>query len=405
MLDLNNLSGSDRQELTTACSYIFSPELAQDDTFLKNLKPEMIKQAFRKKAKRYHPDLHTKERKEILKKRSDRFKKLQHSYDILNVHFCKLPRQAPKEHNVTKKVIAIGGAKGGIGKSIFAANLGVKLSAGGWKTVVADLDLGGANSHLYLGETYLKSNINDFLNNDVTNLKEIMIKSRYGPYLIGGDSSQLGSANIHFAKKLKLLKGLRNIDADYIIIDLGGDTSYNIIDFFLSADHAIVMTTCEPAAYLDAYNFIKVSLYRKLNRIFGAESKIRSDKNPELAGIIQNATAPASGSGVKKISELLESVRRNQPGSIALVNKVIASFSPFLVVNKVADESEVKPLVSRIQKVSSEMLSINVEYLGEIHRHAEIKQSASSLKPASYNKPDGEFSRKLDHMIESIQQH
>ncbi len=403
MLNLNHLSGNERQELKTACSYIFSPELARNDTFLNNLKPEMIKHAFREKAKRYHPDLHPEERKDILMKREERFIKVQHSYDILNFHFCKLPRQKPAKHRGRKKVIAIGGAKGGIGKSVFAANLGVKLSAKGWKTVVVDLDLGGANIHLYLGETYLKSNINDFLNNDATNLKEIMLKSKYGPYLIGGNSSQLGSANIHFSKKLKLLKALRKTDADYVIIDLGGDTSYNIIDFFLSADHGIVMTTCEPAAYLDAYNFIKVSLYRKLNRIFGAESKTSSEKNPELIKTIKNATTPSSGSTVKKISELLKLVRQNQSESIALVNKTIASFSPFLVVNKVADESKVNPLVNRIQRVASERLSINVNFLGNLHQNYEIEQSTSVLTPVSFNKPNGEFSKKIDQMLKTIQ--
>lgn len=42
------------------------------------------------------------------------------------------------------------------------------------------------------------------------------------------------------------------------IMDLGGDTSYNVIDLFLAADTGFVLTTCDPASYLDAYSFIKV---------------------------------------------------------------------------------------------------------------------------------------------------
>jgi MinD-like ATPase involved in chromosome partitioning or flagellar assembly len=52
----------------------------------------------------------------------------------------------------------------------------------------------------------------------------------------------VGGANIHFARKLKFLKALKNLEADDIILDLGGDTSYNVLDFFLAADHQLVIT-------------------------------------------------------------------------------------------------------------------------------------------------------------------
>ena len=60
-----------------------------------------------------------------------------------------------------KKVIAVGGAKGGIGKSIFAINLALLLSSVG-RTVIIDLDLGGANLHLYLGETIVARQITQY---------------------------------------------------------------------------------------------------------------------------------------------------------------------------------------------------------------------------------------------------
>lgn len=43
--------------------------------------------------------------------------------------------------NDHRVIIAIGGAKGGIGKSIFAANLGVFLASKGKRTVLVDLEL------------------------------------------------------------------------------------------------------------------------------------------------------------------------------------------------------------------------------------------------------------------------
>jgi len=62
-----------------------------------------------------------------------------------------------------KKIIAVGGGKGGVGKSTFSANLAVGLALLGQKVVLADLDLGGADVHLYTGVKSLAKTWNDFL--------------------------------------------------------------------------------------------------------------------------------------------------------------------------------------------------------------------------------------------------
>ena len=49
------------------------------------------------------------------------------------------------------KIIPIAGGKGGIGKSLIAANLSIALAQLGHSTIVIDLDLGGSNLHLMLG--------------------------------------------------------------------------------------------------------------------------------------------------------------------------------------------------------------------------------------------------------------
>src|SRR5205823_7191650 len=52
---------------------------------------------------------------------------------------------------VAARLIAVGGAKGGVGKSTLAASLATALAMMGRRVVAVDLDLGGANLHLFLG--------------------------------------------------------------------------------------------------------------------------------------------------------------------------------------------------------------------------------------------------------------
>jgi flagellar biosynthesis protein FlhG len=48
------------------------------------------------------------------------------------------------------RVIPIASGKGGVGKSLLAANLAIALGQSGADVVLADLDLGASNLHLIL---------------------------------------------------------------------------------------------------------------------------------------------------------------------------------------------------------------------------------------------------------------
>lgn len=128
----------------------------------------------------------------MILKRKERFIKVKQAYETLVPYMLKEEKILPENDLRKSTIIAVGGAKGGIGKSIFSTNLGIYLSSLGKRTVLVDLDLGGANLHLYLGEWFLKYNINDYLNKSVPSLSDIMVSTKYGPDLVGGGSSQLG---------------------------------------------------------------------------------------------------------------------------------------------------------------------------------------------------------------------
>ncbi len=391
------------QEIWIACSYLFPLDFTRDKDFLLNLNLETLKRAYRERAKDTHPDLHPD------KKMSEHFRKVQHSYELLTAYLNGKARHpqaavhASEEAILKRKIIAVGGAKGGVGKSIFSANLGVFLASQGFKTVVIDLDLGGANIHLYLGKkSLMKQNINDFLKKRVHTLEELMVESEYGPLLIGGDSSELGAANVEFARKLRLIRAIQDIEADYIILDLGGDTTYNIIDFFLQADYGIVVTTRDSASYVSAYHFIKAALYRKLNRLFGPESKFRNERDTELERLIHDLTMSSEGMKVKTIEQLVEKVRQRHPLSLSTVTKAVSAFQPYLVVNKIPKETDVHQTVTKVQDVSQKWLSREVIFLGGISTQLEIEKSVIDLVPVVARHPKGKLATEIGHITQRL---
>src|SRR5437762_4963422 len=87
------------------------------------------------------------------------------------------PAPNPAEEPRARHIIAVGGGKGGVGKSLLAANLGIYLAQLGKKVVLLDADLGGANLHTFVGVERPAVTLGDFLNQSVGRLRECVVET------------------------------------------------------------------------------------------------------------------------------------------------------------------------------------------------------------------------------------
>ena len=162
------------------------------------------------------------------------------------------------------------------------------------------------------------------------------------------------------------------------------------------------MTTREPASYLDAYRFIKVSLYRKLNRLWGVESEYKKLKNQKLTQLIYEATMLSNGSQVRNIDELMEKIAACSPRNLPLVRKVISNFNPRLVINKVPASVTTGPIADHIKDVSKKSLSLDVQHIGDISYQPEIENSTMELIPVISKYPNGIFATELQSIVNKL---
>src|SRR3989344_2793977 len=68
-------------------------------------------------------------------------------------------------HSIPKRargIWAIGGGKGGVGKSLISSSLAVSLARFGFRVIAIDLDLGAANLHTSLGIAPPATTLSDF---------------------------------------------------------------------------------------------------------------------------------------------------------------------------------------------------------------------------------------------------
>jgi len=295
----------------------------------------------------------------------------------------------------SKTIIAVGGAKGGVGKSALAANLAVGLALLGQQVVLADLDLGGADVHLYLGVKSLPKTWNDLLDKKENSIEDIITPTAFeGLKLIGGDSSKLGSENLPYAQKRKIMRHLREIEGDYLILDLGGNTSYNALDFFLFADHKIVISGTEPASILDSYSFVKVAFYRFLERFFSEHHSLK-----DLSQKIKDGSWEQSKD--LSLDTIFKEVRERDAAAYDKIRKQHDQFRVSLVVNMAENRKDFQ-IAESMQRVLKEKCFLNVGVLGTIPFDKLARRAARSFTPIIVEYPKCQPSKAIHQMLAAI---
>lgn len=166
------------------------------------------------------------------------------------------------------EIWAVGGGKGGTGKSFISCTIGLELSRLKRSTIVIDGDLGGSNIHSFFGREKVNFTLSDFFKNRL-NLQEVISDSGIKNLgFIAGDIQTVNPVGLPFFSRAKLYRKIKELDTDIVIIDLGAGSVLNIIDTFLIADKKIVITTPEITSIENLYLFIKKVLIRKISDLY-----------------------------------------------------------------------------------------------------------------------------------------
>ena len=150
------------------------------------------------------------------------------------------------------KAIVIASGKGGTGKTMFAANLGVTLARQGHKTVLIDLDNGLRNLDLYLGmENNIVYDVNDVLTG-VCRIRQALIKVKAFTGLSFMAASPQKSDGEITPLHIKVLCEKLKKKYDYIIIDAPAGIDDGMVLATGGCDMAIIVVTPEYASLRNA---------------------------------------------------------------------------------------------------------------------------------------------------------
>mgnify|MGYP000045917337 CR=1 FL=1 len=296
-------------------------------------------------------------------------------------------------HERRCKVWAIGGGKGGVGKSLVTANTSICLALMGYKVVTVDLDLGGANMHTCLGIPIPDKTLSDYISKKITNFDDLLVPTPIkNLHIISGAQDELGIANLKQMHKNKILSKLNSIDADYVLLDLGAGTTFNTLDFFISADKGILVILPEPTSIENTYRFIKSVYHRRLKMI---------EELLDIQPLISQAMNAKLNSPQSTPIDLVKRIIEINPEMGTKLQHEIAKFRPQIIMNQIRSQNDIDIGFS-IQSVCKRYFGIDMDYVGFLDYDSTVWQSVKKRKPLLMEFPNSRLVNNFDRIVHKL---
>jgi len=292
------------------------------------------------------------------------------------------------------RVWAVGGGKGGIGKSFLVANLAAVAAQSGRQVVLIDADLGGANLHTCLGvRGGERVNLSDYFEDRVVDLGKAVLDTPIpGLRLILGALGHAGKAETTQEQRSRLVRVVRELPADLVIIDLAAGTDRSTVDFFLEADEHFLVTTPEPTAIENVYAFLRAAFYRRMAHAM---------QSANIRDVVRTATDTRNERGIRTPLDLLQEIDRIDPDEGARFRQALGRFRPHLIINQVRSSDEVKMGFS-IRSVCRKFFGIDVDYAGYVNYDDHAWRSVKERKPLVLAYPSSDAALYIRRIVKKL---
>lgn len=285
-----------------------------------------------------------------------------------------------------RHVLAVGGGRGGAGKSTLAVNLGVYLAQLGRTVILVDADPTGAELHTLL-DVELPKVAGRLDDEDLapcdTPIPGLLLLPQ--AYSIGS------TVPIRPGRKPRWARRLRLLDVDYVILDLGAGTAPATLDLFLSADMGICVVTPEPPSVEATYRFFRAVFQRRIRRtLIRDRFKLR---------MVERAQAELHP--LPEPIDLVRAIARYDSSVGALAATELAQLRPRLVVNNCRLRTD-SDLGSQMGEMSNRFLGVKLDYIGHIEQDDAVWLSVVRRRPLLIDSPACKAARNLERIARRV---
>lgn len=298
-----------------------------------------------------------------------------------------MPTQTEKKSPL---IFAIGGAKGGVGKSMVCSNLAIQFAKEGLQVALLDLDFGAANLHTIFGISKPKHGWAEYFEDPSLSLRSFFSPtSQKNLSLLAASGFVPEMADLEGSTKTDLIKKIKNLQVDAVFLDLGAGSSKDMVDFFSIANYKLLVTTSEPTALMNNFEFVKNVLYRSLKRLYQGQ--------PKLLALLDQFKKNSSASTQKLIDEVTKVDAWQAENTQALCQDL----SIFVVFNQIRKMEEAQTSF-RLKKVCQKQLGLDLRYPGFVFFNEDIAACVQKMLPISLVHPNSITTRIFARMAHNL---
>jgi len=291
----------------------------------------------------------------------------------------------------TPRIMALAGGKGGVGKTLVSTLIGICLANMKKNTVILDADFSGANLHSCLDTFNPQVSFKDFLEHRNPNVNRLLVKTNFeNLHIISGSPGVLGVGNFSYSQKIKIIRNLRKLQADYVVLDLAAGTGYNELDLFLAADDSIIVCNPDPLSIQDAYGFVRSSLLRKLQRTFY--------RWPDFLAILNKCGNLDQGHGVQSLNDVLDSIPSCDSTWRKLIDSIVNNFRPKLIINMIREDDDMRQ-IQALRLSIKKILGVTVYVWGKIRFDFGIRTAMRQMRPDLLLRPQSFASEDIVRLV------
>lgn len=288
--------------------------------------------------------------------------------------------------SLAAKFWTFGGGKGGVGKSFLTASIGLALARMHKSVIAVDADLGSANLHTYLGIKSPSHTLLDILENRVSVDEGLLPTAEPGLRLISCAGDILGIANPDAGRKEEIIEFITGLRADYVLVDLGAGTSYNVLDFFNMSHEGIVIVSPDPPSMQNAYAFIKSAVYRSIQREFSSSEAVLDAL--DRCRVNDESTRP------RTMMDFYDILCTTDPGVAEKVAALVDRYRPLMIVNMAGSPRDQR-VAEIIQSASKRFLNVDIRFSGLIVSDLAIRRACQRMEMFDTRVPNSESARQI----------
>jgi len=292
-------------------------------------------------------------------------------------------------------VWAIAGGKGGVGRSLLVANMGIQMARLGKKVVVADLDFEGANLHTYLGIPAPSKSLEKLSAQEgETSLASLLLDTSVsGLKLLSGSlrplpQDQRGRILERFSRQAPTL------GVDLVLVDCGSGRGAEVLDLFQQAGGGILVAIPEPASVESLFLFMESFLEKALQGALSADDREKLD--------IARCLDEGSSEGLSSFRSGLERLRAE--GETALVERVLKTLDPIrlrLILNQVRGEADAE-IAPMLQSGLEKYFGLDLTSLGCVEYDLSVLQAVQKRKPLSQQYPNSPATQGIERAVSAL---